>query len=102
MIIFVTLGFIIVSLFIGGFPNLGFNGASTTNFVNNWYPGFRNNNDYFSIFAIYFPSIIGTLAGINRSTNLKNPSISVPLGSFFSIIINSMICMNSFYILIKL
>lgn len=42
---------------------------------------FRNNQDFFIIFAIIFPAFTGMTAGVGLSGDLKNPSKSIPLGT---------------------
>lgn len=41
----------------------------------------RNMQDFFIVFAIVFPAFTGMTAGVGLSGDLKNPAISIPLGT---------------------
>uniref|UniRef100_A0A183AQJ2 AA_permease domain-containing protein n=1 Tax=Echinostoma caproni TaxID=27848 RepID=A0A183AQJ2_9TREM len=42
--------------------------------------------------SLIFPTITGIMAGSNRSGDLANPQISVPLGTILAIFITSIVC----------
>ncbi|PVD19572.1 hypothetical protein C0Q70_20062 [Pomacea canaliculata] len=101
----VLLVILIVSLFnyfIGTFlppseekRRVGFVGYHGSVFLQNVGPDFRESDgtdyDFFKIFAIYFPSATGILAGANISGDLKNPSKAIPRGTFLAILITTIV-----------
>lgn len=52
------------------------------------FPAYRNET-FFTVFSVYFPAATGILAGANISGDLKDPSYSIPLGTFLAIIITT-------------
>ncbi|XP_033219825.1 bumetanide-sensitive sodium-(potassium)-chloride cotransporter isoform X2 [Belonocnema kinseyi] len=70
----------------------GFVGFSSETFKNNWGPDYRFsenvNQTFFSIFAIFFPSVTGIQAGANISGDLKDPASSIPVGTLLALLIS--------------
>ncbi|KAL0271481.1 UNVERIFIED_CONTAM: hypothetical protein PYX00_008562 [Menopon gallinae] len=70
----------------------GFNGLSGDLFKQNWGPDYRlseqKNQDFFSVFAIFFPSVTGIQAGANISGDLKNPAYAIPHGTMLALVIS--------------
>ncbi|XP_012274338.1 bumetanide-sensitive sodium-(potassium)-chloride cotransporter isoform X2 [Orussus abietinus] len=71
----------------------GFVGFSTEVFMKNWGPDYRysenNNQTFFSVFAIFFPSVTGIQAGANISGDLKDPASSIPIGTLLALLIST-------------
>lgn len=61
-------------------------------FNSNWLPGYRFseglNQDFFSVFAIFFPSVTGIQAGANICGDLKDPASAIPKGTLLSLLIS--------------
>ncbi|XP_076812360.1 solute carrier family 12 member 2-like [Clavelina lepadiformis] len=55
----------------------------------NFTPSFRNGEDFFSLFAIFFPAATGILAGCNISGDLKDAQAAIPKGTLLAILITS-------------
>ncbi|CAH0588109.1 unnamed protein product [Chrysodeixis includens] len=70
----------------------GFVGLSTSTLTANFKPDFRLsegiNQDFFSVFAIFFPSVTGIQAGANISGDLKDPASAIPKGTLLALLIS--------------
>ncbi|XP_065313882.1 solute carrier family 12 member 1-like isoform X2 [Gordionus sp. m RMFG-2023] len=55
----------------------------------NFFSDFHKGASFFSIFAIYFPSATGILAGANISGDLKDAQKAIPKGTFTAILITA-------------
>uniref|UniRef100_A0A8W8HNT7 Solute carrier family 12 member 2 n=1 Tax=Magallana gigas TaxID=29159 RepID=A0A8W8HNT7_MAGGI len=67
----------------------GIVGYQGTVFVENFGPKFTEGENFFSVFAIFFPAATGILAGANISGDLKDAQRDIPRGTFLAIIISS-------------
>ena len=67
----------------------GITGLNYETFKENLKPDYREKQDFFTIFSIFFPAVTGIMAGANLSGDLKDPSHSVPIGTLLAILITS-------------
>ncbi|XP_019740205.1 solute carrier family 12 member 2-like, partial [Hippocampus comes] len=68
----------------------GFFGYQTAIFVENLGPDFRDDETFFSVFAIFFPAATGILAGANISGDLSDPQSAIPKGTLLAILITGL------------
>ncbi|XP_028043473.1 bumetanide-sensitive sodium-(potassium)-chloride cotransporter [Bombyx mandarina] len=70
----------------------GFVGLSTSTFVENFNSDFKYSEgmeqNFFSVFAIFFPSVTGIQAGANISGDLKDPASAIPKGTLLALLIS--------------
>jgi amino acid transporter len=77
-VIFIILGLAIFAFLLGMGTML-----NEANFNQNWHG--KSDINYFLMFAIFFPAVTGIMSGVNMSGDLKNPSKSIPRGTFLAI-----------------
>ncbi|XP_072153049.1 bumetanide-sensitive sodium-(potassium)-chloride cotransporter isoform X2 [Bemisia tabaci] len=70
----------------------GFTGFKAQTLIDNFWPDYRfsegQEQNFFSIFAIFFPCVTGLQAGANISGDLKDPGTAIPKGTLLSLLIS--------------
>lgn len=49
--------------------------------MENLFSSYKDGYNWFSVFAVFFPSVTGVLAGINMSGDLSHPAQDIPNGT---------------------
>lgn len=62
------------------FSEHGIVGYHWTVFKNNTGSMYQHGENFFTVFGVYFSTFTGVLSGVNMSSDLKDPTKSIPLG----------------------
>lgn len=63
----------------------GFDGWLTGKLSENALPSYSDNNNWFTVFGVFFPTITGIMAGINMSGDLRHPATDIPNGTLIAL-----------------
>ncbi|XP_053557616.1 solute carrier family 12 member 2 [Bombina bombina] len=100
IVLLVILLFAIGDFFIGSVIPMeskkpkGFFSYKAEIFTENFGPDFRDDETFFSVFAIFFPAATGILAGANISGDLADPQQAIPKGTLLAILITTIVYMG--------
>jgi len=97
LILLFVLTMSIIFFFVGAFAKspivdkdlVFMDGFSDNTFTENLKPEYRKfsgiDNDFFTVFGVFFPAVTGIMAGANISGDLKDPSVNIPVGTLWAV-----------------
>ncbi|XP_041057589.1 solute carrier family 12 member 8 isoform X1 [Carcharodon carcharias] len=66
-------------------PDFGFVGYTEEQLGNNTFPDYSPEENFFTVFGVFFPTATGVMAGFNMSGDLQKPASNIPLGSLAAV-----------------
>tara|TARA_R110002096_G_scaffold303080_1_gene498020 strand:+ start:17767 stop:20004 length:2238 start_codon:yes stop_codon:yes gene_type:complete len=61
--------------------------------IDYWGTSVENKENFWTVFAVFFPAVTGIMAGVNMSGDLKDPGKSIPKGTFAAVGVGYLIYM---------
>lgn len=87
-LLFIAVLDFVVGSFIRTNPDDGIIGYRLDVFLNNSQSSYEEGETFFTILGVFFPSVCGVLAGINMSSELKDPNTSISIGTLSAIAVS--------------
>ena len=84
----------LVSFFFGGLQSF-----RMETFQANWGAGYLPGQDFFTMFALFFPAATGIMAGANMSGDLKDPAHAIPRGTLLAILVTGAVYLAIAFVL---
>lgn len=92
--ILAVLGTALASFYVGTVGNF-----SISEFKTNLLPHYTEGENFFSVFALFFPAVTGIMAGANMSGDLKNPAHSIPRGTLTAVAVTAVVYLSMAFLL---
>ncbi len=84
-----------IGVFMGG----GIAEFEVAHFTANLSPHYGEGENFWSIFAVFFPAVTGIRAGVNMSGDLKAPEKSIPKGTLLAIAVSGLVYLGQIVML---
>ncbi|MPC36704.1 Solute carrier family 12 member 8 [Portunus trituberculatus] len=69
----------------------GVTGWSAVTWANNTRPGYTEDNSWFTVLGVFFPTVTGIMAGINMSGDLRHPARDIPVGTLSALSLSTVL-----------
>ena len=68
-------------------------------FTANLAPQYSSGENFFTVFALFFPAVTGVMAGANMSGDLKEPAKSIPWGTMAAVVVTAVVYLSQAFLL---